>query len=286
MSTIPDVRSRRVRRSATVLLSTFAAVTLAACGGTGAPPDETEAAAPTAEVTTEAETPEAESSPTPSPTPSPMPELPESPLVRELDMTCSGEESDDRPTFTTLEAAWEAAPEARTMCSIDDDMSVLLDVEHEALAHAYGTGSDSLHILYGICGEAMMGNAGKFGPLPYTEGQRAETEGALILCPEHPDAEPVRELMGQAVADDEMRAEGRMFGGGTYLVGEEVQPGTYVSESGDGEPFDGCYWELTAESGDIIDNFFSTSALRVELTVTSSAYSLTVDGCGEFRPEN
>lgn len=286
MATHPLVLSRRARRGSSALSVLFAAIMLAACSGIGSPENDTDAAAPVAEVTTDAETTEAEPSPTPTPTPSPTPELPESPQVRELEMQCGGEDYSERKPYSSLEEVWTLEPEAHTSCDVNDDTTVLLDVEREALAHAYEPGSDSLHILYGICAETMMGNAGKFGPLPYSEGQRAETEGALILCPDHPDAEPVRELMGQAVADDEMRAEGRMFGGGTYLVGEEVQPGTYVSESGDGEPFDGCYWELTAESGDTIDNFFSTSALRVELTVTSSAYTLTVDGCGEFRPGN
>lgn len=273
--------SRHARRGSYVLATLITAASLAACGP--GEEEETEGfrvdtgTAPAEVVTTAV-------APSPTPTPSPTPELPESPLVRELEMECGGEEYSDRAPYSTLEEVWALEPEAHTSCDVDDDTTVLLDVEREALAHAYGTGSDSLHILYGICGEAMMGNAGKFGPLPYSEGQRAEAEGALILCPDHPDAEPVRELMGEAAADDEMRADGRMFAGGTYLVGEEVQPGSYVSESGDSEPFDGCYWELTAESGDIIDNYFSTSALRVELTVTSSAYSLTVDGCGEFRP--
>lgn len=278
----PHVLSRRARRGSSTLVAVLAAVMLAACGGTGAPETDSASAAPVAEVTTEAET--TEPSPTPTPTPSPTPELPESPLVRELDMECNGGTGTTSYNYYSLERVWQDSAEAHTRCTIYDDMAVQLEVEQEALERAYGPDSDSLHILYSMCGETMMGNAGTFGPRPMTEGQRHETEGALVLCPEHPDAEAVRELVAIGAADDEIRAEGRMFHSGTYLVGEEVQPGTYVSESGDGEPFDGCYWELTDESGGIIDNFFSTSALRVELTVRSSAYSLTVDGCGEFRP--
>lgn len=284
MSTRPRALSRRARRGSSALVAILAAVTLAACSGTGSPEADTEIAAPVAEVTTEAETTEPSPTPSPTPTPTPPPELPESPLVRELELNCSGEESDSRVEFSTLEEAWAAEPSAHTFCTIYSEMTVLLDAEREALNVAYGAGGDSLDIMYSMCAETMLGNAGRYGPKPLNDVQRQETEGALTLCPEHPDAEAVRDLMSKAVADDELRAEGKTFHSGTYLVGEEVQPGTYISESTSGEPFSGCYWELTDESGEAIDNFFSTSALRVELTVTSSAYSLTVDGCGEFRP--
>lgn len=204
-------------------------------------------------------------------------------MVRELEIEC-GEGVTDRKKYTSLQEVWALEPEAHTSCEVDDDLPLLLDAEREALEHAYGPNSHVIDKLYRMCAETMLGNAGRYGPRPLNDAERQETEGALILCPEHPDAEAVREQMDKTVADEKLRAEGKMFHSGTYLVGEEVQPGTYVSETTDGKPFTGCYWELTADSGEIIDNFFSTSALRVEMTVTSSAYSVTVDGCGEFRP--
>ncbi|MBB4930636.1 hypothetical protein F4561_001456 [Lipingzhangella halophila] len=76
------------------------------------------------------------------------------------------------------------------------------------------------------------------------------------------------------------RTSGPWFGPGAFLVGDEIQPGTYYSE---GE-LDGCYWERSDSAGEIIDNDFLTSGRRVQVTIAASDYSFNSRSCGTWRP--
>lgn len=105
----------------------------------------------------------------------------------------------------------------------------------------------------------------------------------MTLCPDHPDAAKIQDRMAEASRVERLTEEGRAFFSGTYRVGNDIQPGTYAAEAED-EPFEGCYWALLDESGEIIDNNFVRSGFRVEIVVPSSAYSLTVERCGQFLP--
>jgi hypothetical protein len=68
---------------------------------------------------------------------------------------------------------------------------------------------------------------------------------------------------------------------GTHLVGDEIQPGTYYIE-GD---IENCYWERQDSRGNIIDNYFTLGARRVEVTIRPSDYVFLSDGCaGPWRP--
>ncbi|MEW1990040.1 hypothetical protein AB0365_15485, partial [Brevibacterium casei] len=60
----------------------------------------------------------------------------------------------------------------------------------------------------------------------------------------------------------------------------DIQPGTYVAESE--TPFENCYWERLDSSGEIIDNNFINSGFRAEVSIKSSDYSFTAEGCGEW----
>lgn len=68
---------------------------------------------------------------------------------------------------------------------------------------------------------------------------------------------------------------------GTWLVGEEVSPGTYAAPGGES-----CYWErLSGFSGDfddIIANGLSESRSIVE--IASSDVGFSTNGCGEWTP--
>ncbi len=246
-----------------------------ACSGDS---QETVTEAATTSATTEApSTTPASAKPTTTQAPEPV-----EPMDRMVTIDCTGEDISVKHSFRSIREAWDTSAEDRKNCHVSSISATNLhEREREALETAYGPDSDSLDILYAICAESMLGDADEI--LPYSEGQRDEIEGALILCPDHPDADEIRGRMDAAAETDDLRAEGRVFATGTYRVGEDVQPGSYASEAGD-EPFDGCYWELLDEAGDIIDNNFVNSGFRVEIHVPSSAYSLTVDGCGEFQP--
>ncbi|WP_203698845.1 hypothetical protein [Catellatospora coxensis] len=107
-----------------------------------------------------------------------------------------------------------------------------------------------------------------------------EMKAALTLCPKHPRASQWKLVLS-----------GRIFEDGTYLVGQQskpgeyVKPGTYVIQLGpDDGVIDGCYWERTNKSGNIIDNNFILSAKRVQVTIRSGDYSFTSRDCGTWRP--
>ncbi|WP_159944367.1 MULTISPECIES: hypothetical protein [unclassified Nocardiopsis] len=162
-------------------------------------------------------------------------------------------------------ALWEL--EVRD-CEADHTGGGYTPLQREAAeAAGYDEVGDVVH-LYAICGESLAEKAVRF------EDQAAELRGALVLCPDHPDREEAESLL-------EAAQELVLITPGTFRVGEEIEPGTYVSESGSG-PFSGCYWERTAASGDIIDNQFTSSALRVEVTVSASDYSFHSSGCGTW----
>ncbi|BCJ71204.1 hypothetical protein CS0771_07480 [Catellatospora sp. IY07-71] len=101
-----------------------------------------------------------------------------------------------------------------------------------------------------------------------------EIRAALILCPKHPRASQWK-----------LVAAGKIFSDGTYLVGKEIKPGTYVIQLGADEgTIHDCYWERTNKSGNIIDNNFILSAKRAQVTIRSSDYSFHSKDCGTWRP--
>lgn len=152
--------------------------------------------------------------------------------------------------------------------------------EAKALDIAYGDSGDvsSLAILYDICAQTdpksfdYLKTAG-------SPSQVREIKGMLFLCPDHPLRSAIEKHLGEAEKRNKLEAQGRIFHDGTYRVGEEIQPGTYFVE----DTGDGCYWERTDRTGEIIDNNFSTG-LRVEVTIQPSDYSFTAEGCGKWQP--
>ncbi len=74
-------------------------------------------------------------------------------------------------------------------------------------------------------------------------------------------------------------AENTFPGNGTYLVGEDIKPGTYRS-SGSGD----CYWarlsSTDGELGSIITNSFGSGAQVV--TIRSGDVAFETSGCGEW----
>jgi uncharacterized protein YlxW (UPF0749 family) len=80
----------------------------------------------------------------------------------------------------------------------------------------------------------------------------------------------------QAVAVAEAKKAASTFpGDGVYLVGDDVQPGTYKSEGGTA-----CYWERQSADGDIIDNYIGSGPTVV--TIAPSDFSIEVNNCASF----
>jgi hypothetical protein len=73
----------------------------------------------------------------------------------------------------------------------------------------------------------------------------------------------------------------RSFGDGTYLVGRQVLPGTYVAPGGSN-----CYWaRLSGLSGDLNDTITNDNALgQAIVTVQPGDRAFQTEGCGTWRP--
>lgn len=80
-----------------------------------------------------------------------------------------------------------------------------------------------------------------------------------------------------AVSDiEEVIASNTFPGDGLYLVGVDVQPGTYRSEGGAN-----CYWaRLNATGDDILDNYYGAGA--TVLTIQPGDGVVEVSGCAPF----
>lgn len=85
----------------------------------------------------------------------------------------------------------------------------------------------------------------------------------------------------EAAADEaDAAANANSFGDGTYLIGTDIQPGTYRTEAAGN-----CYWERLAGLGgnleDIIANDLPSGAAIVEIASSDVAFS--TQGCGTWQ---
>lgn len=108
--------------------------------------------------------------------------------------------------------------------------------------------------------------------------QIREVRGWLLLCPDNQNAKALRTAIQRSQKVNRQSALGERFFAGTYVVGKEVKPGTYVVD----QALAGCYWERTDATGEVIDNNFVSGSTRVQVTILASDYSFTSEGCGEF----
>lgn len=136
----------------------------------------------------------------------------------------------------------------------------------------------SLVTLYDLCAQSGS-KAWSTESMPYSKPQIREVQGMLVLCPRHPDRGLIEAGIAQGRQDAAWEKQGRSFSGGTFRVGKDIQPGTYYSPGAEG-----CYWQRTDSSGNIIDNNFTMGATRVQVTISPSDYSFTSEGCGTWKP--
>lgn len=185
-------------------------------------------------------------------------------------------EGTELPDFTEI---WEEAP---VECYGDSRRGgARRSVEEEAYQASGSDDPEGLLDLYAECGEVDPEGAYATGDFTASQENMAGLEARLILCPDHPQSEAWKAALERGYNDMELEASGRLFYGGTHLVGDEIQPGTYYIE-GDIED---CYWERQDSSGNIIDNYFTLGARRVEVTIQPSDYAFLSDGCaGPWRP--
>lgn len=84
------------------------------------------------------------------------------------------------------------------------------------------------------------------------------------------------EARAKEVGIAEAEAAANTFDGdGVYIVGDDVQPGTYKSEGSES-----CYWSRNSKSGDIIDNHLGAGP--TVMVIKASDFSVTVQRCAPF----
>lgn len=181
--------------------------------------------------------------------------------------------------FATYKEAW-ASPVALTDCKPSGRKGDFpTDAQNAALASGAVSSIENMGILYGICASPGLNSYGQMESI--SDAQYKEIAGALSICPDHPSAAAIAPRVEAARLLAEGLANGTIFYGGARRVGVDIQPGTYVVE---GE-LDGCYWERTDATGEIIDNNFISSGLRAQVTVRASDYSFSSSGCGQWRKQ-
>lgn len=98
--------------------------------------------------------------------------------------------------------------------------------------------------------------------------QPVVVQGALLLCPTAPQAGVMRP-----------RADGSVIEDGTYVVGQEMRPGTWSTAPG----VQNCYWERTDGGGNTIaNNFINFAPNGVTVTVRASDAGFVSQGCGTW----
>jgi len=70
------------------------------------------------------------------------------------------------------------------------------------------------------------------------------------------------------------------FGDGTYIVGKDIQPGTYQASKPNPSGTGLCYWETRTSDGEIGENGVNDGVMFVG----SDAFSVRTDGCGTWSP--
>lgn len=176
--------------------------------------------------------------------------------------------------------AWK---DKRDFCDTTDYDALYVPTakEEKALYAAYGRKSDGVEdlvILYDLCAQSGT-KAWSTSAMPYSRQQIREVRAALMLCPNHPDRELIEQGMGQGLQEEKWEKQGRLFSSGTFRVGKQIQPGTYVSAGAEG-----CYWERTDSNGTPIANNFTMGKTRVQVTIYASDYSFTSQDCGVWKP--
>ncbi|WP_319463787.1 hypothetical protein [Micromonospora sp. RTP1Z1] len=279
------------RPVALMLAAALTTVTLTGCGGDG----RTVSSAPTPSVS-----PSASASPSPTTSPTPpadrdgdgiadssdtYPDDPKNiPQQSPVNLQCETSNDsggslftvfgskDGRPDFAEVWAAKASS------CEVVGSLDIVTAVEKQAYKISKYDDQD-ISMLYEICAAVDPEDVYAEAGFAASSEQIPEINGALTLCPAHPYAKRWRQAVQRGKVDADLEAQGRLFGSGTYRVGKEIKPGTYVTTD-----VEGCYWERQNRSGNIIDNYFTSGARRVQATIRSSDYAFHSENCGEWRP--
>jgi len=210
---------------------------------------------------------------------SPNPGDAQNPPFATFTLTCDGYE------FPTYTEAWVTEFDDCSGLHVGGDAT---QIQSDAAAVANETALSEmsnrdvlgyLETLYAMCGQTGLESYDYLvADDPVREGQMREFQAMMMLCPEHPDA---KEINSRIKAVEAIIGKPRtIFGNGTWKVGKEFAPGTYVSKNND----EGCYWERLDRKGNIIDNNFSNGS-RMEVTINSSDYEFRRESCSKWKEQ-
>jgi len=174
-------------------------------------------------------------------------------------------------TIDNYKSAWSQPFDSCFVSTADGTPSA---AQKSAASAAYGDSDASkAKYLYSLCAET----AGHYVSGEISDVQAKEITAALTLCPDHPKRAQLEAnaAAGLSLASD--RANGKLAYSGKYLVGKDVQPGTWQSQ---GDKVENCYWEISDAQGNIIDNNMISVAPQFTIHIPPTAAGFTVDGCG------
>ncbi|VXA98360.1 hypothetical protein [Pseudoclavibacter sp. 8L] len=131
--------------------------------------------------------------------------------------------------------------------------------------------------VYALC--ATPGFYFAISPGISTDEQASQLESALILCPEHPDADAARTSLNTYDANVTAGNDGTRFNDGVWQVGEEIKPGTYKPES----PSDNCRWFRYDDKGDWIESSYDKVQTEIVVTIAATDGTFESRNCGYWR---
>ncbi|MEV5823360.1 hypothetical protein ACFYMB_18700 [Micromonospora haikouensis] len=187
-----------------------------------------------------------------------------------------------RPDFS------EAWPLKLVSCNVDTDfygestvkpLSALEKSVREASEEDGYDDDDDISIFYEACAAVDPEDEAAEPGFSLSSEQIPDMIATLKLCPDHPHAAKWKSALKRGQREVTLEREGRVFGDGTYRVGKDIKPGSYVARD-----VDGCYWERQNRNGETIDNYFTNGAKRIQVTIRSSDYGFHTEGCGTWRP--
>ncbi len=240
--------------------SALAAVLPTGCGAPAAQPSATPSPTQTATLA-------ATKSSTPTASPSPTPAAAKNGLTYSLSCTVN---LASRTTITDYKAAWTTPFD---LCTVNSAAGTSSAAEKAAGTASGGKSPDTAKFLYALCATT----AGTYFEGAVSPAQATEIRAALTLCPDHPKRAVLEASAGGGDALEADRTSGKLAYTGKYLVGKDVQPGTWQSQ---GDKVENCYWETSDAQGRIIANNFISVAPQFTITIPPTAAGFTVNGCG------
>lgn len=104
---------------------------------------------------------------------------------------------------------------------------------------------------------------------------RLDETNAELAKRESSSKKKLSRLRSQIRSSERTISRSSFEGDGTYIVGDDIEPGTYKSSGGEG-----CYWARLDKGGDIIDNEIGDGPAVVN--VQPGDFSLRVSSCATF----